>query len=132
MDTLTRTRPLAGAAIVAVLDRPHLARYTMGDQALEAEILDLFVQQAPITIGRLRSATDEKQWREAAHTLKGSARAIGACRLAACAEDCERTNRMGQRSSVETCLAHVAAAYDEVAALIDQICKSAGRQLGRM
>ena len=131
MDMLLRTRPETAAVKAVVLDRPHLARYTMGDAALEAEILELFVQQAPLTIGRLREAVDARQWREAAHTLKGSARAVGAWRLAAYAEACERIDRGDAFGAVEDCLAGVADAYIEVAALIEQICRAAGRRPSR-
>ena len=125
METMSRPKPDASSARAAVLDRPHLARYTMGDQALEAEILELFVKQAPLTIGRLRQSGDEKQWREASHTLKGSARAVGAWRLAACAEACEQIDSQGSTDAVAACLADVAAAYAEVAGLIEQICRDA-------
>ena len=57
---------------------------------LELEILGLFVEQLPITIGALERATTDKEWGMAAHTLKGSARAVGAWPLAALAEDAER------------------------------------------
>ncbi len=71
------------------IDLAHLARYTLHDAALEQEILDLFARQAPVNLARLRQANGEKQWRDAVHTLKGSARAIGAWRLALHAEECE-------------------------------------------
>ncbi len=129
MDTLLSTRPDTGACKADVLDRPHLARYTLGDAALEAEILELFVRQAPVTMSRLTKSCDDRQWREAAHTLKGSARAVGAKRLAATAEACERIDRRTSPGAVEGCLGDVADAYAEVAALIDQICRDAGRQL---
>ncbi|MCB1512580.1 MAG: Hpt domain-containing protein [Hyphomicrobiaceae bacterium] len=73
------------------IDLAHLGRYTMSDRALEAEILNLFVGQVPETIGRLRSANTEAEWRAAAHTLKGSARAVGAWRLADRAADAEKS-----------------------------------------
>jgi HPt (histidine-containing phosphotransfer) domain-containing protein len=74
------------------IDRAHLARYTLGDRALEAEILDLFAGQAPQTLARLAAAQTEREWREAAHTIKGSARAVGAFPLADAAAAIERTD----------------------------------------
>ena len=59
-------------------------------RGLELEILGLFVEQLPITIGALEHAPTDKEWGMAAHTLKGSARAVGAWPLAALAEDAER------------------------------------------
>lgn len=62
----------------------------MGDRALEKEILELFLGQLPQTIEALRRATTERDWRIAAHTLKGSGRAVGAWRVAHLAEYAER------------------------------------------
>lgn len=72
------------------VDRAHLARYTMGDAALEREVLELFASQTWKTIAELRQALDEKAWHVAAHTLKGSARAVGAWDVAMEAERAER------------------------------------------
>ena len=71
------------------IDRVHLARYTLGNLTLEIEILGLFAGQAPETLAQLATARTEKAWRDAAHTLKGSARAVGANRVADCAERAE-------------------------------------------
>lgn len=68
---------MSGAAV----DLVHLARYTGGDTALNAEILRLFDDQASELVGRLQSiidARDAKSWKQAIHTLKGAARGIGA------------------------------------------------------
>lgn len=72
-----------------VLDRDHLARYTLGDAALEQEVLGLFIGQMPETLAMLRSSGDQKAWTLAAHTIKGSARAVGAWKLASAAERAE-------------------------------------------
>jgi HPt (histidine-containing phosphotransfer) domain-containing protein len=72
------------------VDLEHLRRYTLGDRGLELEILGLFVDQLPITIGALKNAPSDKEWGMAAHTLKGSARAVGAWSLATIAESAER------------------------------------------
>jgi HPt (histidine-containing phosphotransfer) domain-containing protein len=74
----------------AALDLAHLARYTLGDQALEAEVLSLFLDQLPVTFSGLRSARTAREWHLATHTLKGSATAVGAWRLAELAELAER------------------------------------------
>lgn len=72
------------------VDLGHLRRFTMGDERLEIEILGLFADQLPITISALKNAQSEKEWGMAAHTLKGSARAVGAWSLATIAESAER------------------------------------------
>jgi HPt (histidine-containing phosphotransfer) domain-containing protein len=62
----------------------------MGNAALEEEVLRLFVNQTPLYLEQLRNARSTKEWGEAAHTLKGSAGAIGARRLTSMAEMVER------------------------------------------
>ena len=73
-----------------ILDRDHLARYTMGDSALEQEVLGLFIGQMPETVAMLRESRDAQAWQRAAHTVKGSAKAVGAWKLAKAAERAER------------------------------------------
>lgn len=77
------------------IDHHHLARYTLGDRALEIEILDLFLAEAPLTLRRLKAKAaelpcDPKGWVVDCHTLKGSARAVGAFYVAAAAEHAEK------------------------------------------
>lgn len=62
----------------SVFDRAHLARYTMQSEELEREVLGLFLAQLPAMLQMIGTATDAAQWKLAAHTLKGSAAAIGA------------------------------------------------------
>ena len=71
------------------IDRAHLRRYTLGDKALEDEVLRLFLAQLPETLAALRSAATERDWKIAAHTLKGSSRAVGAWRIASLAQEAE-------------------------------------------
>src|SRR3990172_10890076 len=68
------------------VDLVHLSRYTLGERELEAEVLGLFCTQSTIYIERLRQARSDKDWKDAAHSLKGSASAIGAWRAAEAAE----------------------------------------------
>ena len=79
-----------GGQGVCPIDHVHLARYTMGNKALELEVLQLFAGQAPETLASLEAAGDAKAWHIAAHTLKGSARAVGAFALATAAEAAEK------------------------------------------
>jgi len=71
------------------VDLVHLSRYTLGERELEAEVLELFCTQATIYIERLRQARSDKDWKDAAHSLKGSASAVGAWRAAEAAERAE-------------------------------------------
>ena len=87
--TRASEREQAGDSALPVLDRAYLARFTFGNAALEQEVLGLFADQAPRYLDALASAQDARAWKEAAHTLKGSAAAVGAkavAHLAACAE----------------------------------------------
>ena len=96
MDTSLALNGVTPAGVIAEslqlnsVDIKHLRRYTLGDTALEQEVLELFLGQLPQTIASLSGATTEKEWRVAAHTLKGSGRAIGAWRIARLAEHAER------------------------------------------
>ena len=74
------------------VDLVHLARQTLGDRALEREVLGLFEVQAKAIIAQLFEVGDENLRHDLAHTLKGSARAVGAWKVAEAAEACERVS----------------------------------------
>jgi HPt (histidine-containing phosphotransfer) domain-containing protein len=73
----------------AVLDEAHLGRMTLGDRQLEREILQIFVRQAAMMLERIATA-EPPLAAAAAHTLIGSARGIGAWRVARAAERLEK------------------------------------------
>jgi HPt (histidine-containing phosphotransfer) domain-containing protein len=73
----------------AVLDEAHLARMTLGDRQLERDVLQIFVRQAAMMLERIATA-EPPLAAAAAHTLVGSARGIGAWRVAHAAERLER------------------------------------------
>jgi HPt (histidine-containing phosphotransfer) domain-containing protein len=68
------------------IDWAHLSRFTLNDKALEHEVLDLFAMDAPRYLAKMDASRGRKDWIEAAHTLKGSARAVGAWSVAECSE----------------------------------------------
>jgi HPt (histidine-containing phosphotransfer) domain-containing protein len=78
----------------SVIDATHLARMTLGDRGLEREVLELFVRQTTIILDRIARA-EPAIAAAAAHTLKGSARGIGAWRVARAAEMVEEAARTG-------------------------------------
>ncbi len=86
-DRRRRTRPDGGTKPV---DLVYLARFTLGNEDLEHEVLDLFILHGPRYLHNLRAAVTAKAWHDAAHTLKGAARGIGAWRVGRCAEAAER------------------------------------------
>lgn len=70
-------------------DRAHLERVTQGDHLLAREVLRLFDSQAERQLAAMASADNAKARAEAAHTLKGAARGVGAFAVARIAEDVE-------------------------------------------
>jgi HPt (histidine-containing phosphotransfer) domain-containing protein len=73
----------------AVIDEDHLGRMTLGDRRLERDVLEIFVRQAVMMLERI-VGPDRGLAAAAAHTLTGSARGIGAWRVARAAERLER------------------------------------------
>lgn len=80
----------------ASVDWAHLSHQTAGDTELAKELLTLFVGQAREIARRLAGAVDDKSRRDLAHTLKGSALAIGAFDVARAAETCETSLAKGE------------------------------------
>jgi HPt (histidine-containing phosphotransfer) domain-containing protein len=70
------------------VDLAHLSRQTLGDRALEQEVLQLFVHQAVSTRDQIAQASTAERLC-LAHTLKGSARGIGAFAIADCVAEIE-------------------------------------------
>ena len=70
------------------LDLVHLARQTGGDRTLENEILQLFRQQICLCANQLKLTTGRER-KLIAHTIKGSARAVGAFGLSRIATQIE-------------------------------------------
>jgi HPt (histidine-containing phosphotransfer) domain-containing protein len=73
-----------------VLDLVFLRRYTAGSPDFEAEILGLFLGDLPLRLSDLEAARTARDWHMAAHTIKGSAAAIGAAALADVARRAEQ------------------------------------------
>ncbi|CAN7393892.1 Hpt domain-containing protein [Phyllobacterium sp. LjRoot231] len=71
------------------IDLVHLTRETFGNRALETEILNLFSRQTCGIVDRLAHANTDERVR-LAKSLKGSARAVGAFRVAEMAEAIEQ------------------------------------------
>src|SRR6266851_5124591 len=62
------------------IDFEHLKRMTLGDAGLEQEVLAMFSAQSATLVDKLSALPMDA--RALAHTLKGSARAIGAFAVA--------------------------------------------------
>ncbi len=82
------------------IDLSHLARYTGGDRALNAEILKLFDDQVSQMVGQLLGILEQRdgrKWREVTHTIKGAARGVGAFAMGEAAADAEPVDPGTQR-----------------------------------
>jgi HPt (histidine-containing phosphotransfer) domain-containing protein len=95
------------------VDLVYLRRFTFGNTDLEREVLGLFSEQAPIYLSQLRTARSVKAWADAAHTIKGSARAVGAWQVARAAEAAERLGHSAEPGRRVQAIETVAAAMDE-------------------
>ena len=102
------------------IDRRYLARFTLGNRELEREVLELFAGQMPRYVDQLRAAASAKEWVLAAHTIKGSALAVGARRLASLAQIAERLDVEANPANSQTIRRDAAAA---VAAASDEACQ---------
>ena len=106
------------------IDSAHLDRMTLGDASLEREVLAMFSGQAVGLIDRLATLSLETKSQDAlalAHTLKGSARAIGAFRVADAAEGLEAAIRHGDDPA--QALARLKDAVAEARTAIDTILR---------
>jgi HPt (histidine-containing phosphotransfer) domain-containing protein len=84
------TRPIPSSGELVSLNRSKLAVFTLGDAVLEREIVELFLGQIDDLTAALAAAVSARDWYMAAHTIKGSAAAIGAEQTAAAAHAAER------------------------------------------
>jgi HPt (histidine-containing phosphotransfer) domain-containing protein len=101
------------------IDMAHLARMTLGDAGLEREVLAMFSAQAVRLIGSLAALPSDAG--ALAHTLKGSARAIGAFRVAESAESLE--GALANGDDVHEALAELKEAIIQARTAIDAILR---------
>lgn len=91
------------------IDLAHLGNQTMGDSALEAEVLGMFVTQSQVYLKMMHCSDIETRIR-AAHSLKGAARGIGAFTLAELASELEEVRHEGYdrvTAEVENVVAYI-------------------------
>jgi len=105
--------------IVEPIDRGYLARVTLGNRVLEREVLELFAGQLLVYVAQLRAADSEKDWKFLAHTIKGSALAVGANKLANLAHMAERLDLDAEPADLERMRRQ---AIDGVAAASEEAC----------
>jgi HPt (histidine-containing phosphotransfer) domain-containing protein len=100
-----------------IIDDDHLGRMTLGDRSLEREVLEIFARQTVLTLTRIAGAKPACA-AAAAHTLKGSARGIGAWGVAEAAERIEQAVTDGDNKAMNAAIAELEAASVEVRAEI--------------
>lgn len=99
------------------IDEAHLGRMTLGDRSLEREVLEIFARQTTLTLNRIVGA-ELKRAAAAAHTLKGSARGVGAWGVAQAAERIEQAAEDGDKDAMNAAITELEAAGREVRAEI--------------
>ena len=111
---------------LAPVDRPidleHLSRMTLCERSLERELLQLFDRQAHMLMARMREG-NPGHIAAAAHTLKGSARGVGAWPMARAAEmvECAATT---EGADIGEALSALAASIGEVRIVITDLLRS--------
>lgn len=119
-----------GLRLAAEMDQPgpidaeHLTQMTFGDRRLEREVLEIFRRQAAIMLSRI-GGVESGAAAAAIHTLKGSARGIGAWRVARAAERLEHACGEADRAAS---LAELQSATLEARAAIDTRLESYSNQ----
>jgi len=114
---------MARRDLTGAVDFKHLERFAAGDQAVVDEVLAIFQEQASLWVRLLDPKADGDGWRDAAHTLKGSALGVGAFALADECEAAEATTGAAERAlllesirdEVQRALADIAAYAHEQA-----------------
>jgi len=101
------------------IDFAHLNQYVDGDPDLTREVFGLFRNQVEMWGRGLTADADDEVWASVTHSLKGSARAVGAVGLADSCEKAEKLigddRRPGAREvAVETIEARISQVLSEI------------------
>jgi hypothetical protein len=124
-NRLPRITAPAIAAAPPAIDMAHLSHMTLGERSLEIEVLRLFERQAELLLARMREVGPEGV-ATLAHTLSGSAKGIGAWRVAA--GGAAPHNPVYHHEPLDPAMAGLAASVDEarraIAGLLDTAMQS--------
>jgi HPt (histidine-containing phosphotransfer) domain-containing protein len=102
------------------IDRTHLFKMTLGDHTLEGEVLRLFERQTAMLLERM-AGTEPVKVKALAHTLNGSARGIGAWRVANAAQTVENAT---EPAALAPALTELRAAAAEALAAIAELLRT--------
>ena len=105
--------------VTGAVDFAHLEAYTLNDDIVMEEVLRLFQQQCELWSPLL--TTEHEGWRDAAHTLKGSALGIGANAMAELAGDAEKGDAEGAAGRLEKVKSAMGAALMDVSAYLHEL-----------
>jgi HPt (histidine-containing phosphotransfer) domain-containing protein len=101
-----KTSPAAAEEADRPIDQVHLLKMTLGDRGLQREVLELFDRQIELLLDRMRHV-EAAGIVTLAHTLKGSARGVGAWKVAHAAAAVETARPAGMAQALDA-LAHAA------------------------
>lgn len=112
---------------VSPVDRPidleHLSRMTLGERELEREVLRLFDRQAEMLLVKMQDACPAAI-AGYAHTLKGSARGIGAWSVARTAFDVETAAQAVDPAHLPDAISRLAVAIGEARRVIADLLQA--------
>jgi HPt (histidine-containing phosphotransfer) domain-containing protein len=112
------------APVERPIDFEHLFRMTLGDHSLEREVLQLFDRQAGMLMERIaQSQSAPGIVAAAAHTMKGSARGIGAWQLARAADAVENA-ALSMRADLPKAVRALAVSVDEAKVAIADLLRA--------
>jgi two-component system sensor histidine kinase/response regulator len=106
-----------------MLNYDYLNEITGGDAEFIAELLSDFASQTPTLMEQIAAAVaqgDAATVGAAAHTLKGSARAIGADEFAAIAFELEQAGKQGDLANAPDALQRLQAYWQSLEAYLQQ------------
>jgi HPt (histidine-containing phosphotransfer) domain-containing protein len=123
LNFICRERAGVSEKLSTPIDLDHLARMTCGETALQREVLGMFLAQS----GRLISALADASAKVAtiSHTLKGSAKAVGAFDVAERAAAVEEAALKG--SDPAPSLGELKAAVSKASDAIEALLKAPDR-----
>lgn len=101
MATSSLARSSGQPGLDAPIDLVQLAANTLGNRDLEVQVLYLFKSQSANTLERLEGESDTLIRLDLVHTLKGSARAVGAERVALMCESLENRMNSGMAAPID-------------------------------
>lgn len=105
----------------AVLDLEHLDHHTFNDSCLRNELLTMFASQVVEQQKLLAGCEEHGDWLVATHTMKGSARAVGAWTICDVAEILESLPESSWLQDKRTELAVLGEAVQDCLAAIEKL-----------